>query len=127
MITDRYQNYVHLDMPTFDPFFLLLQRTPILLRFVHHGAKWDALDQLDDVAEPDETIIVGVRAGRSSLHIDKRDTQGRRVSEWHMTVDYVPHPHPPPDDVLRDNARWAEWCMAQPEAAGGYDPKNIDK
>lgn len=114
MITDRYQNHVALDFPEFGP-PLLLARTPKYLRFVRSLAKtWDALDQLDDEPKDEETIIVGVLDGYTSLHIDRVDPKTRRrVGEWVKMLTYKLPPAQPPEDVVRDTAKWRAWCEEQ--------------
>ncbi len=127
MICDRYQNHVTLREPYFRG-ELLLQRIPKFLRFTasqnepqdgFHETKWDALDQLDDQPKPDETIIVGVLSNQSRVHIDRVDKKTRRrIGEWINMVEYHVHPTPPPEDVLRDTAKWQAWCLEQAEPKG---------
>lgn len=88
-----------------------LAHTPLYLRFVRdHRGEWDALDQQDDMPEPDEEIVVGKRKpGEGRLHIGRES--------W-VTVDYE-RIEPPPLDVLRDNTKWREWCYIQADVDAG--------
>lgn len=118
MICDRYQNHVRLNLPGFAN-VLLLQRTPVFLRFTLDGKdQWDALDQLDDEPRPDEQVVVAKLAGTTSLHID-RVVNRRRVGEWIKMLDYEPLAEQPPDEVVRDTVKWRAWCEAQMENKHG--------
>lgn len=107
---------VRLNHPLFRV-ILSLKRVPAYLRFTvkwiaRCTREWDALDQLDDQPLPDEMIFVGRLAKKGSMHLD-RTVNGRRIGEWFQTADYEPVAEQPPDDVLRDNAKWAEWCQSR--------------
>lgn len=111
MICDRYQNHVRLNIPEFP--VLLLQRTPVLLRFTLAGKdQWDALDQLTDEPRADEQVIVGRMVGKTSLHID-RVVNRRRVGEWIKMLDYEPLAEQPADEIVRDTAKWRAWCETE--------------
>lgn len=98
---------------------LTLDRAPLFLRFTQNAkGEWDALDQLDDVAEPGERIVVAQRHGEfGTIHVD-RTVRGRRVGEWYRTADYRPVADPPSDAVARDNEQWKRWCLARVEPSG---------
>lgn len=93
---------------------LALKRAPVMLRVVRGpGGKWDALDQPDDVARPNETIyvyrlmmkpIVAFIRGRGGIN-------GR----WPIARYQLLQPQPLMVD-LHDNKAWAEWCDANREA-----------
>lgn len=107
---------VRLNHPLFRG-ILSLKRIPTYLRFTCKGfsscsRNWDALDQIDDRPETGETIIVGRIGKKGSMHLD-RTVNGRRVGEWYQTADYDPVADQPPQEVLRDNTKWAEWAKAQ--------------
>lgn len=97
---------------------LHLARAPVMLRVVKNRVtgKWDGLDQLGDVPRDDEDVFVYVMKPGSfvSGFIDFSDRKtGRRRGERFVSATYFffdgEHPG---DDVLRDNAAWAEWSMA---------------
>lgn len=90
---------------------LQLRRYPVMLRVVCGPAGIDALDQLDDQAEPDERIYVYRLMERpASCHIDGV-RNGRRFGEWTKIARYEVLPDGAPDDaVLRDNEKWMAWC-----------------
>lgn len=109
--------HVYLDQPTFKG-ALTLKRIPKFLRFTcvvkDRKHVWDALDQLDDVAMPDEHIVAAVLIEKGNLHIDKT-VDGRRVGEWITTARYRVIDDGPPDAVLRSNEAWREWCVRRNE------------
>lgn len=98
---------------------LQLHRLPLFLRFTCRGMascsrNWDALDQLDDTAEDGEQLIAAKLVDRTKVHLD-RVVNGRRVGEWIDEAVYEPVADQPSDAVLRDNEKWREWAMSQPE------------
>lgn len=104
---------VSLDFPTFKgP--ITLKRTPKFLRFTCAGplskGAWDALDQLDDVAKPDEQVFAARLIQEGTVHID-RVVKRKRVGEWIRTADYKLIDDGPPEAVLRDNEAWRAWCL----------------
>lgn len=90
---------------------LSLQRDPLFLRVVVDGrGKVDALDLLDDVADPSERIFVYrqfANHGRAFFC-----TRGKGCQLENMNS-YTLYHEQPADEVLRDNAKWAEWCQQQ--------------
>lgn len=103
-----------------------LERAPLFLRFVRNTrGEWDALDLQDDLPEPDEEITVGKREpGFGRIHVD-RIVRGKRVGSNFETATYQPIAGPPLD-VLRDNARWREWCYVQADCEAGRNLKVSD-
>lgn len=101
-----------------------LRRAPVMLRVVvGPRGKVDALDQLDDVAEPNERIFVyRLDGGVQHFHIksSRRGESGWRVSAHYRQ--HLFHPPPPPDEVLRDNRRWVAWCL---EHRDRLDPSRV--
>lgn len=96
---------------------LSLKRTPIYLRFTCSGIascsrNWDALDQLDDQAEPGERLFAGKLAHKGSLHLD-RVVNGRKVGEWYGSADYELIEPQPSQETMRDNALWRSWVESQ--------------
>jgi hypothetical protein len=109
---------VSLDHPLFRG-SLSLKRAPKYLRFTVRGMascsrNWDALDQPEDVPEPGEQVIAAIKRSSGSMHLD-RTVNGRRVGEWYETAVYAPIEEQPPDDVIRDTAKWQAWVMAREE------------
>ncbi|HXJ41722.1 MAG TPA: hypothetical protein VNH18_20770, partial [Bryobacteraceae bacterium] len=121
---------------------LNLQRCPILLRVTskpkpnarcgtgNAGLQFDALDQLGDTALPEETIYVYIlHKKEGSAFVDGRDPKtGKRfgyVAQVGVYRFYEDRPDDeggdkgfpgavqPPDEVMRDNAKWMEWCKGQ--------------
>ena len=85
-----------------------IHRAPLLLRVVRDGQTWDALDQLDDKAKPTEEIFVYIADERPRpVHI-----RAEKGSGWYWIGNYRLLSEQPADEILRDNTRWAEWCMA---------------
>lgn len=97
---------------------LSLQRAPKYLRFVVKDVgnptkrAWDALDQLDDQPEPDETVMAAVKWYEGQIHVD-RTVDGKRVGEWYPTATYELVAESPPDEVLRSTELWRKWCYEQ--------------
>jgi len=94
---------------------LLLHRAPPYLRVVRSvDGTWDALDQLDDMPAPDETIHVYRREGpASTVHVDYR--RGRRgpSSAWYALASYRVVATQPGDEVVRSTPAWRGWCQTQ--------------
>ena len=98
---------------------LMLKRAPILLRVVRDGAKWDALDQLEDTPKPTEEIFVYEQVGTPSwAHICRSPKAGG--SGMFMMAEYqaLVSEHPPAEDALRDNRRWREWAAEEAKRRG---------
>lgn len=92
---------------------LELERAPLYLRVVTKGVQIDALDQLDDQAEPGEQIAVYKRGNTTGVVHVSRTVKRRRVGSWYRTVDYEFLPEQPADEVMRDNVKWQEWARAR--------------
>lgn len=104
---------VSLKFPTFKG-ALTLERAPRFLRFTMKGGHpkiiWDALDQIEDVADPGEQILAGEVINRGRVHID-RVVKKKKIGEWIETADYRVIDDGPGEDVLRDNKLWQAWCL----------------
>lgn len=88
---------------------LELRRAPLFLRVVQSADGIDALDQLDDVARPEERIFVYVRTGQASrVHVCRSP---RRLSGWFFSAEYRLHQTQPDDAILRDFDRWSSWVL----------------
>lgn len=107
-------HYVTLKCPDPRAQALSLQRAPKFMRFVFRTAPagFDALDQLDDIPDADESVIVGVLAETGSTHIDCVVNR-KRVGKWYRTARYVVHPIQPDDATVRDTEKWRAWCVAE--------------
>lgn len=94
---------------------LNLSRTPILLRVVlDSGGGVDALNEPGDVVRVDEAITVyRLAAPPTRYHWDGRDRSGRRTGGIGVMAEYEVLPEQPDERILRDNARWADWCRAE--------------
>lgn len=88
---------------------LQLHRAPIVLRVVTDGTKWDALDQLDDKPEPNETVhvYVMVKGTISRYHLLARD---RKATGWYENASYRPCKLQP-----KGNEDWSKWCESNRE------------
>lgn len=89
-----------------------LRRAPAILRVVVNPQTKDidALDQLSDSPEAGETIhVYKLRDGKAGrVHLCYRG-RNRSQSGWYATGDYD-FVETPPDDKVRDPARWAEYA-----------------
>lgn len=92
-----------------------VRRLPPFMRFVAVDTKdgkilsLDALDQFDDVAEPDERVIVAEKGEVNSVHFLYRGKDKHKTG-WYLWAKYTSIPDPPPDAVIRDREAWREWC-----------------
>jgi hypothetical protein len=94
---------------------LLLRRAPFFLRVTFSPErKWDALDQLKDQPEPEETITVYRKVRESGwVHLCGR---GRgAVSGRFVIAVYRLHGEQPADETARSIREWRKWCEAQAE------------
>lgn len=86
----------------------LCDRAPIVLRVCQSPTGWDALNDEDDVAKPDEKLHVYILAEKPGvIHISRRP---RKDSGWFIIGKYHWLPEQPDDATMRDNRRWAKWC-----------------
>ncbi len=111
------------DGPASEAPALSLRRVPRFMRLVTAGGQWDACDQLDDAPNRGETIHVYrlVHVG-GTMHVTRAHPRsGRRLCEWITPARYRLHEVQPPDDVLRDTARWREWCIEEGTRLGFPD------
>lgn len=94
---------------------LLLKRAPLFLRAVEDlTGKWDALDQLTDVARVDERIVVYRRSGPvMTAHVN----MGRKGCGWFMGAEYAVVEPQPDQAVLQNNTAYREWAIANTIAA----------
>lgn len=89
---------------------LMLRRSPLFLRVTcSPRGNWDALDQLADEPRPRETVYAYRRVGRSRGLVCVR---GKGRGCYPMVSYRVVEPQPP-DEVLRDTARWRAWATAE--------------
>ena len=90
---------------------LMLRRAPDYLRAVRDipGGTWDALDQLDDVADPAEEIAVYRLEGEPTwIHVRRAKGGGVFRGGAYRLVDPAP-----PDDQVRTTKAWRTWTRAQ--------------
>lgn len=92
---------------------LALKRAPRFLRVVHGPrGKLDALDQLDDQAEPQETISVYRQVWVGPTYHLKGN---RGVTGFWPTASYQWMPHVNGESVRSTDA-WRAWCLQADEA-----------
>ena len=94
---------------------LKLRRAPVFLRVViDNDRSVDALDRLEDVPQDDESIYVyKIRPetfGR--YHLLVRGKNARTHGGWWQSGDYDLFDDQPEDEILRDTAKWREWCLS---------------
>ena len=107
---------------------LELARAPLYLRAVHtmfgpegKPVLWDALDKLHDRPEPTENIYVyRLVKHEGSMFICRRG-RGKRGGLCQI-ASYAYVAEQPPYDVLRNNAKWAEWVLAEYERTTAHQP-----
>jgi hypothetical protein len=92
---------------------LMLHRAPYFLRVVYDGNAYDALDQLEDVAKPEETIYVyRITELPGWCHI--KATKGGGTYSFGNYEFISPQPD---DELVRDNEAWRKWVSEQTEDA----------
>ena len=99
--------------------FLEVVRAPKFLRVVRTLAgRWDALDQLEDLAREDEEIIVyRLLDTAGTMHVDRVDPRTRRrIGTWHRIATYELNQVQPDQATARDTERWRAWCIDQVQA-----------
>lgn len=107
---------------------LCLRRAPLFLRVVRDTTyaqavcrsgrqEWDALDQLGDGPRASEEIHVYQREGDvGSIHLNRRDARGRHNGGTFVIATYRHVEQQPPEDVVRDMAKWRAWCVGMAQA-----------
>lgn len=95
---------------------LAIRRAPILLRVAKNTLArnkervWDALNDLEDVAKPHETLhLYMLMAKPQMVHLKMAN---RRASGFYAMGFYKFLPEQPDDATMRDNAKWSAWCDA---------------
>lgn len=96
---------------------LTLQRTPTYLRVVRRSEAgkfvWDALDQLTDTPQLDETCFAYCLVGGTGVcHIDYTE-KGKRKGLWCKVATYCVCDPQPNDETMRDTSLWRAWCYAE--------------
>ena len=90
----------------------MLKRAPVFLRVVEMDGKFDALDQIDDHPDPNETIYAYKITGVPGMcHLN----MGRGRGGFYPIAEYAFYKNQPGDDVMRRTALWQEWCRHQPK------------
>lgn len=91
---------------------LMLRRAPIYLRVTELIGEFDALDQLNDQPEPGETLHCYVLAeAPGHIHINTGRKPGGGFFPMAL---YRIVPEQPPQEIMRDNAKWRAWTNKQP-------------
>lgn len=89
------------------------KRGPMFLRVViADDGTVDALDQLEDTPEDNETVYVYFTENTTRAHLLVRG-KNRHRGGFRDIADYKLYETQPDDEVLRDNSRWQEWAYAE--------------
>lgn len=92
---------------------MCLRRSPVFLRVVHGGGKWDALDQVGDKPTDIETIY----AYRMSAHLGAVHVRASHGQGGFFTMAEYKLCDPQPADAdMRSRAAWEAWV--EKEAKG---------
>lgn len=96
---------------------LMLRRSPLFLRVVTDPTnknRIDALDQIDDNPGEFENPTAYVRVGKPIFAFVDFAGKAKSLSGAWPIAKYVvlPESDQPPEEVLRDSARWQRWCKA---------------
>ncbi len=95
---------------------LMLRRAVVFLRVtVNEAGEIDALDQPEDTPKPSEEWIyayinTGEREG--NVHI-RYGGNKKHLSGFYPMAEYRLYSFQPPDEIMRDNAKWREWCESK--------------
>lgn len=83
---------------------LALKRAPLLLRVTRSPAgEWDALDQLNDTPNADETLVAyHLVSGPCMVHVN----MGRRGCGWYQLGEYRVVATQPTDAEMRTTVAW---------------------
>lgn len=103
---------------------LMIKRSPIFLRVTRRKAPlrgdgfsivFDALDAPDDTPAPDEELLCyRATSDKPSGNVHLRlSGKAKQASGFYPIGEYALYPEQPADEVMRDNARWREWCKQQ--------------
>lgn len=85
---------------------LMLRRAPKFLRVVESHGQWDALDQLHDTPQPEETLHVYQLKGKvMNCHVKMRKGGG-----WFVMARYELCLEQADESSMRENAAWQAWC-----------------
>lgn len=100
---------------------LMIRRVPFFLRVVSravtNGVELDALDQLEDTPQPDESIHVYLRQPGTKANAVHLNLRGKSGSGWYARGSYKLSPVQPVEDVyMRDALAWENWCKRRAEA-----------
>jgi hypothetical protein len=104
-----------------DGFQLHIVRTPLLLRVTKTDAgAVDCLNEITDEAMPEEALSVyRLRGNPGRGFMCRRGSGGGCTPTADGDYDYLGPPSwfggIPPDETLRNNTLWAEWCDANRE------------
>lgn len=92
---------------------LLLKRAPLYLRVVSGSGDWDALDQLADTPDDQETIYAYERVGKAGNCHLRYGGRDRHLSGFYVMASYRLVSEQPSDAEMRDTAAWRAWCRMQ--------------
>lgn len=87
---------------------LMLKRAARFLRVTEEKGKWDALDQPEDCPRPGEKIYAYEVFGE----VGAAFVDGAKFHALVPIANYRFVEPQPPDDVMRNNLIWCQWCLA---------------
>ena len=94
---------------------LNLRRSPLFLRVVQNriSKEWDALDQLDDIPKPTETIVAyRLLSNDGCMHLLIRGKY-KKAGGWYPVSSYGVVEQQPDDATMRDTEKWRAWCAEE--------------
>lgn len=102
---------------------LMIKRSPIFLRVTRTKTPlragqtivFAALDAPDDTpAAGEELFCYRATSDKPQGNVHLRlSGKAKRASGFYPMGEYALYPDQPPDEVMRDNARWQAWCKEQ--------------
>lgn len=95
---------------------LMLHRSPRFLRVTEKGGKFDALDQLEDVPEPGETLHAYEACEVGGMCHIRMSGKAKAGSGFYRMMKYqLVEPQPAPQTMQTLEA-WRAWCLSQPKS-----------
>lgn len=97
---------------------LQLRRAPYFLRVTDNGTEWDALNNPEDEARPNERLYCYTWKQRpGGMHLLIRGKNKHQGGFFQNGV-YGFREEQPSDEIMRDNGKWTQWCG---EHVGEYE------
>lgn len=89
----------------------MLKRTPVFLRVVDSGGRWDALDQPGGEPMVNEVVhAYQLAEAKGSMHLNARDKDGKRCGGFYPLASYKVCEEQPTKAEMINTQAWQDWC-----------------